>query len=163
MKILERLSYKLNLTQTELKIFLFLFSALVLGIIINIWKTNQKSDYLEFDYSDQDSLFYNSFEEIVEKDTTLNKSKMDSTKSFELKKVKIVSTKKDKTNKIIKINFASVEEISQLPGIGIKTANNIIEYRNKKGKINTADELLNVKGIGKTKLEKIRMLLNFDK
>ena len=53
--------------------------------------------------------------------------------------------------------------LSQLPGIGQKTAKNIIEYRKKVGSFSKAEDLLNIKGIGKSKLEKIRMLLNFEK
>ncbi len=168
MKILEKLSLKLNLTLTELKIFLFLFFSLIIGFFINLWKSNQNSKYLDFDYSEQDSMFYSSMDNVEYEDSIESKNQIDSinNNSFNIKENKIektTSNKKEKTNKIIKINSATEEEISSLPGIGVKTASNIIEYRNKKGSIDKAEELLNIKGIGKSKLEKIRMLLNFDK
>ena len=43
----------------------------------------------------------------------------------------------------------------QLPGIGEKTALAIIEYRNNK-KFNSIEEIMNVKGIGPKKFEKIK-------
>ncbi|MDF1611168.1 ComEA family DNA-binding protein [Stygiobacter electus] len=168
MKILEKLSVKLNLTSTELKIFLFLLLSLIIGFLINVWKTNQNSEYFEFDYSKQDSIFYSSIDKIEKEDSLVNENNISNVKNDSInlkqnKNEKLVLPKKEKTNKIIKINTASENEIGSLPGIGIKTAKNIIEYRNKKGSISKAEELLNVKGIGKSKLEKIRMLLNFDK
>ena len=43
-----------------------------------------------------------------------------------------------------------------MPGIGKKTAEKIIELREKKGKLENLNELLEVKGIGKKKLEVIK-------
>lgn len=167
-KIFEFLSSKLFLTPTELKIFLFLIGSLVLGFFINIWKSNQENDILEFDYSTQDSLFFaasnNSDIDSLE-DENNNSVKEKNNKSILEKNnsEKEIISRKSVSNKVIKINFASVEELNQLPGIGLKTAQNIVEYRKKIGGYSNADELLNVKGIGKSKLEKIKMLLNFEK
>ena len=53
------------------------------------------------------------------------------------------------------------EQLVELKGIGEKTAQKIIEYRNKK-KFTTVDELVNVKGIGEKTLEKLRDQLTVD-
>ena len=55
----------------------------------------------------------------------------------------------------VDINSASVRELQKLNGIGEVTANAIIVYRDENGSFNSAEELLNVKGIGQATLEKI--------
>jgi len=59
----------------------------------------------------------------------------------------------------ININTASVDELVLLPGIGTKTAEKIIEYRESKGKIRALTDLLKVQGIGEKKLKKIEEFL----
>jgi competence ComEA-like helix-hairpin-helix protein len=58
----------------------------------------------------------------------------------------------------ININTATAELLEQLPGIGPKTAQRIVEYREAHGRFSSVDELMNVKGIGPKKLEQIRPL-----
>lgn len=53
------------------------------------------------------------------------------------------------------INYASAEELMLINGIGEKLAGNIIAYRNEHGFFYSTEELLNVKGVGKSKLEEI--------
>ena len=60
-----------------------------------------------------------------------------------------------KVNKI-NINTAGLEDLMQVPGIGLHTAELIIEYRQKHGPFRSIEELRNVKGIGKTKFSKIK-------
>ena len=56
----------------------------------------------------------------------------------------------------VDINLASEKELEKLNGVGPATAKKIIEYRNSKGKYSKPEDLLNVKGIGKAKLEKMK-------
>lgn len=56
----------------------------------------------------------------------------------------------------VNINTASEHFLKRLDGIGEATAREIIKYREEHGFFNSADELLNVKGIGEKTLEKIR-------
>lgn len=62
----------------------------------------------------------------------------------------------DDKQSIININTATVEELTELPGIGEATANKIIEYRKQNGKFETIEELKNVAGIGNSKFENIK-------
>ena len=55
----------------------------------------------------------------------------------------------------ININTATIEQLVELKGVGEKTAQHIVEYREKK-KFETVDELIKVKGIGEKTLAKIR-------
>lgn len=56
----------------------------------------------------------------------------------------------------IDINTASPATLMLLPGVGEKTARNIVYYRINNGRFKSVDELLNVSGIGPVTLEKIR-------
>ena len=55
----------------------------------------------------------------------------------------------------VDINTASIEQLIQLPGIGPKKAEAIIEYR-QKNPFKDLSELTEVKGIGPKLLEKLR-------
>ena len=56
----------------------------------------------------------------------------------------------------VNINTATVDELQTLPGIGATIAQRIVEYRNTHGPFQKVEDLLNVKGIGEKKLEKIK-------
>ncbi len=56
----------------------------------------------------------------------------------------------------VNINTANVASLAQLPGVGEKTAQNIIKHRKKNGKFKKLEDLLNVKGIGEKKFKKLK-------
>ena len=63
----------------------------------------------------------------------------------------------------VNVNTATAEQIAEnLQGIGIKKAQAIIQYREQNGKFNTAEDLLNVKGIGESTLMKNQHNLLFE-
>ncbi|MEX2538265.1 MAG: ComEA family DNA-binding protein [Actinomycetota bacterium] len=59
---------------------------------------------------------------------------------------------------LINLNTASAADLDTLPGIGPALAERIISYREEHGGFRTVDELLDVPGIGPTKLDEIRDL-----
>jgi comEA protein len=66
--------------------------------------------------------------------------------------------KTGKQPSIININTASAQEFMQLPGIGPSTAEKILAYR-KQQSFATIDDIMNVKGIGEKKFEKMKPYL----
>ena len=56
----------------------------------------------------------------------------------------------------ININHASIDELTMLPGIGKKTAERIVAYRQKFGPFLNIDDLAKVEGIGKKTSEELR-------
>jgi competence protein ComEA len=54
----------------------------------------------------------------------------------------------------INLNKATVKELSQLKGIGMKYAERIVQYRDKNGPFKNVEDLLNIQGIGPKTLEK---------
>ena len=57
---------------------------------------------------------------------------------------------------LINVNSATEAELDALPGIGKVTAERIVIYRTEQGPFASVDELLQVRGVGKKVLEKIR-------
>jgi competence protein ComEA len=59
----------------------------------------------------------------------------------------------------VDLNTATIAELDTLPGIGPTTAQAIVDYRSQHGRFQSVDELLNVRGIGPTKLDELRPLV----
>jgi competence protein ComEA len=59
----------------------------------------------------------------------------------------------------VNINTASVEQLTTLPGVGPKLAARIVEYRQKSGSFRSAQELMNVKGVGEKNFAKLEAWL----
>ena len=60
---------------------------------------------------------------------------------------------------LIDINRASQKELERLPGVGAVTAKRIIDYRNTHGKFTTAEDLTNIRGISRAKLDNMRGMI----
>jgi competence protein ComEA len=59
----------------------------------------------------------------------------------------------------INLNTAKMEEFTELPGIGEKLAERIVAYRRVHGRFRTVEDLREVKGIGKKRMERLRPLI----
>ena len=60
------------------------------------------------------------------------------------------------------LNQASVEQLRRLPGVGPKRAEAILELRQRIGKFQRVEDLMRVKGIGRSTIRKWRPLLRID-
>jgi competence protein ComEA len=59
----------------------------------------------------------------------------------------------------VDLNSATVADLEALPGVGRRTAELIVEYRQKNGAFKKIEELMNVKGIGEKSFLKLKPLI----
>ncbi len=62
----------------------------------------------------------------------------------------------------IPVNKASIELLITVPGIGPRTAEEIIRLRTERKRINTIEELLSIRGIGQKKMNILQEYLSFE-
>ncbi len=138
----------LNLTRQERLVIQFLVAFFLIGGAIHLYKVNlSKVSYVDMG------------EVTKEKEQfKVMADKVDSIYISESSKIK--GKNNDKISKPgsyrININTAEKDELMKLPKIGPVTAERIILYRMEHGRFNSVDELINVRGIGKKTLEKIK-------
>jgi competence protein ComEA len=165
--MLRRLSKKIGLTTNELKIFGFIITAFLVGLVYsNFFNKKVENPYLNFDYTDEDKKFFSSDNDSL----VINQQKRDNKEvdykqevlDFNAKNFNNIQKKSLPAEKSINLNSAKLEELVNLPGIGSKTAEKIIEYRQLHKKFRNINELLNVKGIGESKLNKIKNYIYID-
>jgi competence ComEA-like helix-hairpin-helix protein len=56
----------------------------------------------------------------------------------------------------IDLNSATIAQLQQLPSVGGNTAKSIVAFRERSGPFHRVEDLLAIKGISKSKLEKLR-------
>jgi competence ComEA-like helix-hairpin-helix protein len=163
--MLKKLSRKIGFTLTEIRVLLLLTVVFLVGLLYkNFYKDKPETEYKIFDYSKEDSAFtYHKnqiLKDISEEKTTENKVDI---KSEVLQLTKPDYNKIDNQppleEKSINLNTAGADLLERLPGIGEKTAEKIITYREKIKGFKSIDDLMQVNGIGTSKLNKIRKFL----
>ena len=58
--------------------------------------------------------------------------------------------------KPLDLNAATIEQLEQLPGVGPRTAKEIVKFREKSGPFRRVEDLLVIRGITKRRLEQLR-------
>ena len=164
----EKLSKKIGFTETEIIVILFLTGLFIVGFVyVEFIKDGSDEEYKFIDYSKEDSLFsiYSNINPEYDPEDSLLINNLEIKKRVLELSDTIAYVKKDVSSlaeKSININTAGINEWVQLPGIGEKTAEKIIQLRNERGKFRRVDELMDVKGIGEVKFNKIKAYLYVD-
>lgn len=164
--MLKKVSKKIGFTETEIKVILFLAVGFLIGFAIKLYQDDSIPEYKTYDYSQEDSIFNfykNKTEEKLSEKKNRDENNIVDSKAEVLD---FKSTKFEEKESLplpaensIDINKSDIKTLIRLPGIGEKTAQKIIELRNKKEKFEKLNELLEVKGIGKSKFNKIKKFL----
>ena len=159
--MLKKLSEKIGFTQTEIKVILFLVVVFVIGAAYSLVNKEGKGEYINFDYSEQDSLFSLFKNNFSPEDKSPNESVDIKREVLELKPLDYEQNKKPPPpeEKSININIAGINQLISLPGIGEKTADKIVLLREERGGFKNLEELLDVRGIGEVKFNKIKKFL----
>jgi comEA protein len=100
--------------------------------------------------------------EFEEKSALINAKRSEDLKKYSVQE-EIRENKKEENSVteplVININEADITELQKLKGIGQTYAQRIIDYRQENGEFRTVEELLNVKGIGKKRLDDIKAFI----
>jgi competence protein ComEA len=63
------------------------------------------------------------------------------------------------STEVVNLNTATAPQIAALPGIGPKTADLIVQYRQKNGTFKKIEEIMNVRGVGEKTFLKLKSRL----
>ncbi|MER3524727.1 MAG: hypothetical protein C4326_11900 [Ignavibacteria bacterium] len=151
MSLLGTLQQKWGFTRKEAVAILTLSATFLVGLGIR-WlhrEPSRSSVVRVFDYSRTDSIYA-----ALARNATQKPSPAVGTKKHQ---------RPLKNNSVspapINLNTATKQHLMSLPGIGPAFAERILAYRKQRGAFTSVDELVNVKGIGKKKLQKLRQFL----
>jgi competence ComEA-like helix-hairpin-helix protein len=138
--MLKRIGEWLALTKTERNVILFLTITMLAGAGIRLYQITFPSAPL-FDYRSSDSTF-------AALSNAPEESSADSTKEMD-----------EGASEKLNINTATKQQLLDLPGIGEKTAERILKFREENGKITSIEDLCAIKGMSKRKLEQLESLI----
>lgn len=162
--MLKKLSVLIGLTETEIKILIFLITTFLVGFCYKtFFLLEENNNKKVFDYSKEDSLFFSIGDDTGQMDSVKREDEQVDYKQevldFNASNFSGSNKKETPAEKSINLNSAKLEELILLPGIGKITAERIIELRNKRGKFKSLDELFEIKGIGESKFQNITKYL----
>ena len=167
----------LSFTKNEIRVLLLVVSVLVVGFSIKYYKEVLTNPEKEYDYSKSDRDFLEKSRNMLlgslsDDDSTLTEDERklidslqaleDSLDTNDYSTDKKNTSKNELKEKSININTATKEELIAIPGIGDKISDRVIIYREEHGGFKNIEDIMNVKGIGKKKFEKMKPYITVD-
>lgn len=128
-------------TKQERYVVLFLIAGILIGAAVRLLNPNIR-------IADTSADHVSTFEKIVKQ--------MDSSHVHAGENLNSASRGKAAEDFKIDLNRATIDDLIALPKIGPALAKRIIEYRKVHGKFQDISQLINVKGVGKKTLEKLK-------
>jgi competence ComEA-like helix-hairpin-helix protein len=157
MRFLDSLQQKVGFTRTEAIAILALSGTFLAGLGIRSYlSAHKQQNHIEqqFDYSKVDSAY--AARSGLSVHDSVAKHQTHPLPSAHTAAGEVFVSKVLPARNSIDINTATKSQLMNLPGIGASFAERIIEYRKIHGAFASANDLSNIKGIGKKKLEKLR-------
>ena len=136
--MLQTLMNRISLTPTEQKVVVFLAGTLIVGTGIRYYRDANASGP-QFDYRNTDSSFVQ-FRQKLSSGTSREAAAIQETP--------------------VNLNTASEAELVLVPGIGTTLASRIVNHRKINGRFRAVDELQQVKGISRKKLDKLKPFIS---
>jgi competence protein ComEA len=165
MNILEKLSIKLSLTKAEITLVSVLLGFLMLGGVLRNIRSVEESDLLvkkaetaRYREAEVDSLIkLAAVDQSTTKEDVLQDIEAENDEASFERKAAHRSSGKKVFNGTIAFNKASSQQLQKIPGIGPVMAERLVTFRKAKGgKVQQYQDFLDVKGIGKKKLESLK-------
>ncbi|MFZ1320904.1 MAG: helix-hairpin-helix domain-containing protein [Ignavibacteria bacterium] len=171
--IINVLKNAVSFTKNEIQVIIFIAVVTAAGYSVKYYKSLADEKNTGYDYSRSDSIFKerslkiyagndkrNNDKDSSQDETSIYKAFQDAEDSVRLsEKIKVEN---EIPEFVIDINSADISELTELPGIGESIAARIKEYRDKNKKFGSINEIMQVKGIGKKKFEKIKKYIKAD-
>jgi competence protein ComEA len=165
MNLREKLSIRLGLTKAEISLVSILLGFLVLGGILKTIRSTENADLLvkkvetaRLREAEVDSLIrLAAVEQATTREDVLAEVNAEGDELTAGEKPQHRPSGKKVFNGTISFNKASSRQLQQIPGIGPVMAERLIAFRKTKGgKVQQFQDFLEVKGIGKKKLESLK-------
>ncbi len=165
MNPLEKLALKLSLTKAEITLVSALLAFLLLGGILVTLRSSEEVDLLvkkaesaRYREAEVDSLIsLATVQQASVKEDVLLAAETEGEDVDAQKKPEQRSSGKKVFNGTLSFNKASSQQLQKIPGVGPVMAERLITFRKSKGgKVMQFQDFLDVKGIGKKKLESLK-------
>jgi len=154
------LAHRFGFTQNEAAVIVFLSVVIVAGSVLSELRSSGASPRRDIReaYADADSVFARRANSGVLRQSQQHESTEIPTEGA------TASTDAAEPRQSVRIalNTASAEQLTTLPGIGPATAEKIVAYRQEHGAFRVPEDIMNVRGIGQKKYERIRQFITVE-